>query len=675
MICSSPQTYASSFSLPCCRQRIHYECLARSVHACGDRCSFCTQDLVPVLSDPLLAASFEHLNISIDFNAPPANSSLNSLCVPDGLPHPPIFPLCCANSCGPPDFEPLDDRGMEWSPIHPSAQCSSSAWVLQWVCRSCGSSTSMQDIPALPTVSCPQCSSSAAIIFLTGPLDALCVSAFPVNSLSLTTVSAPPPQPPVPPAPALPPNNEPPADWFSHGPLSFFPSLYGWGRGDATPPGSGTQSWLFCPLISLGLALAESRLGVPPYSTGNREQVPSEQSQFWTTHALPIIRAYADHFHSLDRSLPAAWEGGHLDSVAQEVVTPPNIMSMIAVWLSDSVTQFREGVLHTTRLHLLLPLSHHLLTPLCPVTPLTLLLLLKPPAHSLLLLLPVHLGPLLPLCRLQLPLLQGLELPAPPSVVTSPPVPQVSSFSPQSEFGPPRLTRFLKMPLDRYVNVVTSMINDGRFSHIGHCVLRLEGQTAWGVWLRINHWDSSEGRRARLRVGVLYHVGNRTLTFHGSATTVRQLLLPLFQDWTFATLASLPSVSQVPPSSPCAPPPLCQGTPQPVLPSTAASLQPLHSSPVPRLSGAHLAHPSTHFAIRGSSNRSSPHGTCSCLSTSFSPSAPFSLTPCFHTDRGPPSSPCTLPPCHSASTSLSNPALFSSWLHFSCTPALLHGIL
>ena len=52
----------------------------------------------------------------------------------------------------------------------------------------------------------------------------------------------------------------------------------------------------------------------------------------------------------------------------------------------------------------------------------------------------------------------------------------------------------------------------------------------------MNHWDSSQGRRAPLRVGVLHHVGNRTLTFHGSASTVRQLLLPLFQEWTFATL-------------------------------------------------------------------------------------------------------------------------------------------
>ena len=119
-----------------------------------------------VLSDPSMAASLEHLDISIDFNAPPANSTLN-----------PIFPLCCAHICGPPDFEPLNDRRMEWSPIHPSVQGSSSDWVLQWVCRSCGSSTSHQDIPALPAASCPQCSSSAAIVFdrPTGHIVRLCV--------------------------------------------------------------------------------------------------------------------------------------------------------------------------------------------------------------------------------------------------------------------------------------------------------------------------------------------------------------------------------------------------------------------------------------------------------------------------------------------------------------------
>ena len=288
---------------------------------------------------------------------------------------------------------------MEWSPIHPSA------WVLQWV-RSCGSSTSMQDITALPAVSCPQCSSSAAIVFdrPTGRVVRFCVSCqlvAPHDGVCL------PPQLP----PARPPDNEPPADWFSHGPLSIFPSLYGWGRGDPTPPGSGTQSsWLFCPLISLGLALAESRLNIPPYFIGNREQV---------------------------------------------VVTPPNIMSMIDPLVSSQAP-----------------------------SPFTVAPFPSPP-RSLFASLPLSTAPASRISDPS-PVVAGPFAQHPPSVV-----PQVSSFSPQSEFGFPRLTRFLEMPLDRYVNVVTSMINDGRFNHIGHSVLRLEGQTAWGVWLRINHCSLS----------------------------------------------------------------------------------------------------------------------------------------------------------------------------------------
>ena len=116
------------------------------------------QDLVTILFDPLVAVSLEQPDIHIDFIiALPANSAL-TLNVTDNMPLlPPIFPLCCSHTCGPPDSEHLNDSRMEWSPIRPPEKGFSTDWVLQWVCRSCGSSTSMQDIPALPAVSCSLC--------------------------------------------------------------------------------------------------------------------------------------------------------------------------------------------------------------------------------------------------------------------------------------------------------------------------------------------------------------------------------------------------------------------------------------------------------------------------------------------------------------------------------------
>ena len=155
---------------------------------------------------------------------------------------------------------------MEWSPIHPSAQGSSYGWVLQFVCRSCGSSTSMQDIPACPqsrVLSVPLLLPSS----LTGPLDALCTSAFPVNSSSLMTVSALHLSP------------------LFHQRLLFHLTMNRRLTGSRTVLYRGSHHStvgdvvtplipvrLFSPLISLGLAFAESRMGVPPYSlvTGSR---------------------------------------------------------------------------------------------------------------------------------------------------------------------------------------------------------------------------------------------------------------------------------------------------------------------------------------------------------------------------------------------------------------------
>ena len=54
--------------------------------------------------------------------------------------------------------------------------------------------------------------------------------------------------------------------------------------------------------------------------------------------------------------------------------------------------------------------------------------------------------------------------------------------------GPTRLTRFLEMSKDLFYSTLNSHIITGRFNHIGHVHVRLEGQTAWCVWLRVDHW-------------------------------------------------------------------------------------------------------------------------------------------------------------------------------------------
>ena len=48
-------------------------------------------------------------------------------------------------------------------------------------------------------------------------------------------------------------------------------------------------------------------MGVPPYSTGNREQVPSGQSQFWTAHIkvkLPSLQHAMDEKKLATKHVP-----------------------------------------------------------------------------------------------------------------------------------------------------------------------------------------------------------------------------------------------------------------------------------------------------------------------------------------------------------------------------------
>ena len=98
------------------------------------------------------------------------------------------------------------------------------------------------------------------------------------------------------------------------------------------------------------------------------------------------------------------------------------------------------------------------------------------------------------------------------------------------------------MSLDTCYGTVNEMIAAGRFEHIGHASIRVEGTTAWSVWLRVDQWPTALGRHPRLRCCVLYHVANRTLSFHGIARDAVQFLLPLFEDWTCSSLPQLPSV-------------------------------------------------------------------------------------------------------------------------------------
>ena len=91
------------------------------------------------------------------------------------------------------------------------------------------------------------------------------------------------------------------------------------------PPGAGSQSWLFCPLISLGLVHAVRARSVALYSTGSRTPLPAPQHDFWMSCASDIVQLYGEYFQSLSPSsgvatmLQSGWSGGeHLPALVQE---------------------------------------------------------------------------------------------------------------------------------------------------------------------------------------------------------------------------------------------------------------------------------------------------------------------------------------------------------------------
>ena len=85
-------------------------------------------------------------------------------------------------------------------------------------------------------------------------------------------------------------------------------------------PGVGTQSWFFCPLISVALGAVELSCGVSMYEFGRRSPVPVDQVAFWTQQAPDLLNAFVQHFAALSADDPVmtvlqsehAWVGGHL---------------------------------------------------------------------------------------------------------------------------------------------------------------------------------------------------------------------------------------------------------------------------------------------------------------------------------------------------------------------------
>ena len=137
------------------------------------------------------------------------------------------------------------------------------------------------------------------------------------------------------------------------GPLTRLGALYGWGQMPISPPGVGSQSWLFCPLISLGLENAEHTRRAVPFSTGLRHLVPEDQRNFWLSNATDVIRLFSEHFQSLrpDSHVALAlqdrnsWGGGeHLPASVQESCSPLHIMSALHAWLSGQCNTFSRPV-------------------------------------------------------------------------------------------------------------------------------------------------------------------------------------------------------------------------------------------------------------------------------------------------------------------------------------------
>ena len=163
VLCTLDQDENNSLILLCCRNRIHVGCFAQSVQHFGTRCPFCSQDVRQHVVAMERDGTFSAHGLSVNVSAPPLNSNSNSLCHSANIPtEPNVRVLCCNRLSGPPDFSPLENRRMEWSPVHP--EVGHDEWIMQWICRSCGRNITLSDVPSFQPGQCVACSTPLGLV-------------------------------------------------------------------------------------------------------------------------------------------------------------------------------------------------------------------------------------------------------------------------------------------------------------------------------------------------------------------------------------------------------------------------------------------------------------------------------------------------------------------------------
>ena len=401
---------------------------------------------------------------------------------------------------------------MEWSPV---GDPSSGVWAPQWICVQCSRTV---DSPILPGCSVNPCSQCAEVphLVVDCAVDARWMWCFQCQRRqdflpqSVTMESTPDPS------------------WFSHGLLASLGSLYGWGSPPVTQPGTGSQSWLFCPLISLGCLQQSApvvflRTAQDPESLCLTGSVKSGLHMKGTSSnsTVNICRLCL-------RNVMLRW---HCSRIGNVVIICQPVCKNCAP-LHTSWQPFMRGCLRNAGF-----LNRGSVVP--PTTDIDV-----PEAAS------VATNPLNPstsppssarLVDNQVPpsTVSPFSLAAPP-VPTQLPVPRVVSnpfvdLHPNTESshsGPPSFSEGGPVRLTRFVEPGTHQSER-------------KGTTAWGVWLRVDQWPTTLGRHPRLQCGVLYHVANRTLSFHGIARDAVQFLLLFEVGRILLSLSCLPFDHQV----------------------------------------------------------------------------------------------------------------------------------